>query len=115
MMATKTISSSLDPAIYRAAQRAAKEERRPQSSIVAEALRLYTGLPLETRQAILALEQTLGEERTASKLGAAIRAAALEARLEAIASQLPPADLSQEEIADLATEAVAWARRGPGA
>ena len=101
MMATKTISSSLDPAIYRAAQRAAKEERRPQSSVVAEALRLYTGLPLETRQAILALEQTLGEERTASK--------------EAIASQLPPADLSQKEIADLATEAVAWARRGPGA
>ncbi|OGT96838.1 MAG: hypothetical protein A3I79_04735 [Gemmatimonadetes bacterium RIFCSPLOWO2_02_FULL_71_11] len=114
-MATKTISASLDPAIYRATQRAAREERRPQSSVVAEALRLYTGLPLETRQAILALERNLGEEPTTRKLGAALRAAALEARLEAIAAQLPPADLGEEEIADLAAEAVAWARRNPGA
>ena len=34
-MATKTLSASLDPAIYRATQRVAKEERRPQSAALA--------------------------------------------------------------------------------
>lgn len=112
-MATKTLSASLDPGLYRAAQRVAKEERRPQSAIVAEALRLYTGLPLETRQAVLALERQLGEEATASRLGAAVRTAALEARLEAIVAQLPPADLTDAQIANLASEAVTWARKRP--
>ena len=110
-MATKTLSASLDPAIYRATQRVAKEERRPQSAVVAEALRLYTGLPLETRQAVLALDRQLGAEATASKLGAAVRTAALEARLEAIVAQLPPADLTETQIATLASEAVTWARK----
>lgn len=114
-MATKTLSASLDPAIYRATQRVATEERRPQSAVVAEALRLYTGLPLETRQAVLALERQLGEEATASKLGAAVRTAALEARLEAIVAQLPPlpTDLTEAGIAALASQAVTWARKRP--
>lgn len=113
-MATKTLSASLDPAIYRATQRVATEERRPQSAVVAEALRLYTGLPLETRQAVLALERQLGEEATASKLGAAVRTATLEARLEAIVARLPsPADLTEARIAALASEAVTWARKRP--
>jgi predicted transcriptional regulator len=110
-VATKTLSASLDPAIYRATQRVAKEERRPQSAVVAEALRLYTGLPLETRQAVLALDRQLGAEATASKLGAAVRTATLEARLEAIVAQLPPADLTEAQIATLAAEAVTWARK----
>jgi predicted transcriptional regulator len=88
--ATKTLSAFLDPAIHRATQRVAKEERRPQSAVAAEALRLYTGLPLETRQAVLALDRQLGTEATASKLAAAVRTATLEARLDAIVAQLPP-------------------------
>jgi len=110
-VATKTLSASLDPAIYRATQRVAKEERRPQSAVVAEALRLYTGLPLETRQAVLALDRQLGAEATASKLGAAVRIATLEARLEAIVAQLPTAELTEAQITKLASEAVAWARK----
>jgi predicted transcriptional regulator len=112
-VATKTLSASLDPAIYRATQRVAKEERRPQSAVVAEALRLYTGLPLETRQAVLALDRQLGEEATASKLGAAVRTATLEARLEAIVRTLPSAGLTDAQIATLASEAVTWSRRRP--
>ena len=110
-MATKTLSASLDPALYRATQRVAKEERRPQSAVVAEALRLYTGLPLETRQAVLALDRQLGAEATASKLGGAVRTAALESRLEGIVAQLPPSDLTEAQIAILASEAVTWARQ----
>jgi hypothetical protein len=112
-VATKTLSASLDPAIYRATQRVAEEERRPQSAVVAEALRLYTGLPLETRQAVLALDRQLGPEATASKLGAAVRSAVLEARLEAIVAQLPSTERTETQIAKLAAEAVAWARKHP--
>jgi hypothetical protein len=111
-MATKTLSASLDPAIYRAAQRAAKEERRPQSSVVAEALRLYTGLSLETRQLLLGLEQQLGERGVSTTVSAAIRAAALESRFEAIAARLPALEASANPD-ELAAAAVEWARKRP--
>ena len=63
-MATKTLSASLDPDIYRAAQRAAGEERRPQSYVVAEALKLYTALPLEIRQLLSRGEHQEGENES---------------------------------------------------
>ena len=113
-MATKTLSASLDPAIYRAAQRAAKEERRPQSYVVAEALKLYTALPLETRQMLLRLEHDLGgegAERLADIVGSAIRHAVLTAAFDAVAAKLPPLDATEPEIDALAEEAVQWARR----
>jgi len=40
-----------------------------------------------------------------------VRTATLEARLEAIVAQLPPADLTEARIAALASEAVTWARK----
>jgi hypothetical protein len=110
-MPTKTLSASLDPTIYRAAQRAAKEERRPQSAVVAEALRLYTSLPLDTRQLLLGLQLQVGEERVSSTVGAAIRAAALEARFQSIAAALPGVASSEREADVLAEEAVRWARK----
>jgi len=112
-MATKTLSASLDPVVYRAAQRAAKEERRPQSAVVAEALRLYTALPLDTRQMLLSLELQIGAQNVSTAVGTAIRGAALQARFEAIAAGLPRVDVREKDIEALANEAVAWARR-PG-
>ena len=112
-MATKTLSASLDPVVYRAAQRVAKEERRPQSAVVAEALRLYTALPLDTRQMLLSLELKLGAQRVAGAVGSAIRSAALQARFDAVAGGLPAADVREQDVDALADEAVSWARR-PG-
>ncbi len=109
-MATKTLSASLDPAIYRAAQRAAKEERRPQSYVVAEALKLYTALPLEIRQMLLRLEQDVGGKGLTGTVGAAIRNAILTAAFDAVATKLPPLDATEPEIDALAEEAVQWAR-----
>jgi len=110
-MATKTLSASLDPAVYRAAERAAKEERRAQSAVVAEALRLYTGLPLETRQLLVNLERQLGEKGVASTVGGAIRAAALEARFATLAAAIPALEVTEPGIDALAERAVRWARK----
>lgn len=111
-MATKTLSASLDPAIYRAAQRAAKEERRPQSYVVAEALKLYTALPLEIRQMLVRLggEESEGGEGPTGKVSAAISTAVLAAAFDALAAKLPPIDASEPEIDSLAEEALQWAR-----
>ena len=111
-MATKTLSASLDPAIYRAAQRAAKEERRPQSYVVAEALKLYTALPLEIRQMLVRLagEEGEGGEDLTGTVSAAISTAVLTAAFDALAAKLPPIDATEPEIDSLAEEAVQWAR-----
>lgn len=111
-MATKTLSASLDPAIYRAAQRAAKEERRPQSYVVAEALKLYTALPLEIRQMLVRLagEESEGSEDLTGTVSAAISTAVLAAAFDALAAKLPPLDATEAEIDALAEEAVQWAR-----
>lgn len=110
-MPTKTLSASLAPDIYRAAQRAAREERRTQSYVVAEALKLYTALPLEVRQMLIRLEQELGSRQLAATVGAAVRSAVLTAAFDAMAEKLPPLDLTESEIDALSEEAVQWARR----
>ena len=113
-MATKTLSASLDPDIYRAAQRAAGEERRPQSYVVAEALKLYTALPLEIRQLLSRGEHPEGENDFAENVSNAIRSAVLNSALDGIAARLPPLDASEADIETLAAEAVRWARKQPG-
>ncbi len=110
-MATKTLSASLDPETYRAAQKAAGEERRSQSYVVAEALKLYTALPLEIRQLLSRVEHGEG---VADSINAAIRRAILTSALDRLASRIPPIDAAESEIETLADDAVRWARRQPG-
>ena len=113
-MATKTLSASLDPDVYRAAQRAAGEERRPQSYVVAEALKLYTALPLEIRQLLSRGVQQEGEQDFAESVSNAIRSAVLTSALSSLAARLPPLDASESDNETLADEAVRWARKQPG-
>ena len=112
-MPTKTLSASLEPDIYLAAQRAAKEERRSQSHVVAEALKLYTALPLETREMLLRLEQDPAgreEEGLTARVADAVRRTVLTAAFDSIAAKVPPIDATEQEIDALANEAVRWAR-----
>lgn len=116
-MATKTLSASLDPETYQAAQRAAGEERRSQSYVVSEALRLYTALPLEIRQLLSRVEQQEagdGEGKgVAENISRAIRRAILTSALDGLAARIPPLDANESEIDGLADEAVKWTRKRP--
>lgn len=77
---------------------------------LAEALKLYTALPLEVRQMLIRLEQELGSRQLAATVGAAVRSAVLTAAFDAMAEKLPPLDLTESEIDALSEEAVQWAR-----
>lgn len=119
-MATKTLSASLDPALYERTRRAARQDGRKQSAVVAEALSLYTLLPTELRQ----LLRDLGLARSpavAAQLAERLRGAVLELRwqllLGRIRDTLDPAvkarleAVSAEQLDALADEAVRSTRR----
>ncbi len=111
-MATKTLSAPLEPASHKTAQRPAKEAGASQSYVVAEALKLYTALPLEIRQMLVRLagEESEGSEDLTGTVSAAISTAVLAAGFDALAARLPPLDATEPEIDALAEEAVQWAR-----
>lgn len=114
-MATKTLSASLDPALYRRTQRTAREEGRKQSAVVAEALTLYTALPAELRQLLRELGVSQSPD-VAKMLTTQLRGAALELRwerlMERLRSEMDSAQLERfdaattEELDRLAKEAV---------
>ena len=115
MMSTKTLSASLDPALYQRTRKTAREDGRRQSTVVAEALSLYTGLPPDLRQLLrdLGLASTPG---VAEQLAARLRGAVLELRwqllLERIRDAMDPAlrrrfeTMTAEKLDALAKEAV---------
>ena len=86
-MATKTLSASLDPALYRRTKRTAREDGRKQSAVVAEALALYTALPTELRQMLVELGLSRSPD-VAKTLAAQLRGAALELRWERLMERL---------------------------
>lgn len=51
-MATKTLTASVDPDLYRRAREAARAAGQAQSTVVAEALSLYVALPNDVRAAL---------------------------------------------------------------
>ena len=114
-MSTKTLSASLDPALYQRTRKAAREEGRKQSAVVAEALSLYTGLPPDLRQLLRDLDLT-STPGVAEQLAARLRSAVLELRwqllLERIRDAMDPAlrarfeAMTAEELDSLAEEAV---------
>lgn len=118
-MSTKTLSASLDPALYRRTRKTAREDGRRQSAVVAEALSLYTGLPPDLRQLLrdLGLASTPG---VAEQLAARLRGAVLELRwqllLERIRDAMDPAlrrrfeTMTAEKLDGLAKEAVRGTR-----
>jgi len=112
-MATKTLSASLDPETYEAAQRAAGEERRSQSFVVSEALKLYTALPLDIRQLLARVGHDEQAEDVEKKITAAIRRAILTSALDGLAARQSPLDSTESEIEALSDEAVKWARKQP--
>ena len=114
-MPTKTLSASLTPALYQQTRNTAREEGRKQSSVVAEALSLYTGLPLDVRQLLRDLDLP-GSPGVAVEVAARLRSAVLEVRwqrlLERIRAATDPAvrarfeAMGAEEEDALAREAV---------
>lgn len=119
-MSTKTLSASLTPALYQQTRNTAREEGRKQSTVVAEALSLYTALPADVRQLLrdLDLPQSPG---VAGEVAARLRGAVLEVRwrklLERIRADMDPAararfqTMRAAEIDALATEAVRATRK----
>ncbi len=115
MMTTKTLSASLDPALYQRTRRTAREDGRRQSAVVAEALSLYTALPADLRQLMRDLAPTETPERAAA-WATRLRVAVLELRWERLLTLLraetDPAALERldtmtaEELDALAQEAV---------
>ena len=114
-MSTKTLSASLTPALYQRTRTTAREDGRTQSSVVAEALSLYTGLPPDVRQLLRDLDLP-GSPGVAVEVAARLRGAMLEVRwqklLERIRAATDPAvharfeALGAEEEDALAREAV---------
>jgi len=114
-MSTKTLSASLTPGLYQQTRNTAREEGRKQSTVVAEALSLYTALPLDVRQLLrdLDLPQSPG---VAVEVAAGLRSAVLEVRwqklLERIRAAMDPAvrarfeAMGAEKADALAREAV---------
>lgn len=114
-MPTKTLSASLDPTLYQRTRRAAREEGRKQSAVVAEALSLYTALPATVRQLLreLGLSET---PEIAQQLAAHLQAAVLELRwqllLKRIRAAMSPAarrrleSMTAQERDAVAAEAV---------
>lgn len=114
-MATKTLSASIDPDLYRQTQATARQEGRRQSAVVAEALSLYTALPADLRKLLRDLSP--GDTRAAAAaLAERLQAAVLELRWERLLTQLraetDPAVLNRfdamtaEELDAVAEEAV---------
>ena len=114
-MSTKTLSASLTPALYKQTRDTAREEGRKQSSVVAEALSLYTALPSDVRQLLRDLDLP-GTPGAAAAVAGRIRSAMLEVRwqtlLTRIRAALDPAvrerfeAMGEKEIDALASEAV---------
>lgn len=114
-MSTKTLSASLSPTLYKQTQNTAREEGRKQSSVVAEALSLYTALPRDVRQMLrdLDLPDSPGAAaEVANRLRSAVIDVRWQALLERIRMAMDPAirarfeAMSPEESDALATEAV---------
>jgi hypothetical protein len=120
MMSTKTLSASLTPALYQQTRNTARDEGRKQSTVVAEALSLYTALPADVRQLLrdLDLPRSPG---VATEVAARLRRAVLEVRwqqlLERIRAEMAPAArrrveaMGAAEIGALAREAVRATRK----
>ncbi|MDO8667016.1 MAG: hypothetical protein Q7J79_10420 [Gemmatimonadales bacterium] len=112
-MPTKTLSASLTPALYQRTRNTAREEGRKQSSVVAEALSLYTGLPPDVRQLLRDLDLP-GSPGVAVEVAARLRSAVLEVRwqklLERIRAATDPAVRARFEAMG-ADEADALARK----
>ena len=119
-MPTKTLSASLTPALYQRTRNTAREEGRKQSTVVAEALSLYTALPRDVRQLLrdLDLPQSPG---AAAEVAARLRSAVLEVRwqklLERIRMAMDPAArarfeaMTADQTDALAREAVRATRK----
>ena len=121
-MSTKTLSASLDTALYQRTRKVARQEGRKQSALVAEALSLYTGLPPDLRQLLRDLGLS-SSPSVAEQLAARLRSAVLELRwhrlLEQIRDAMDPAvrarfeAMTAQEQDSLAEEAVRSTRAAP--
>ena len=114
-MPTKTLSASLTPALYKQTRDTAREEGRKQSSVVAEALSLYTALPSDVRRLLRDLDLP-GSPGAAAEVATRLRSAVLEVRWQTLMTRIRAAmdatgrarfdAMGEKEMDTLATEAV---------
>jgi predicted transcriptional regulator len=112
-MATKTLTASVDPDLYRRARQAARATGQAQSTVVAEALSLYVALPTDVR----AVLRGLPPEAAAHALRTALARGLWDDAVDRWRAALPVATrrrlakLSDDEVMARAIREVAGARR----
>lgn len=117
MSPKKTLSASVDPEVYEQLQRTARETGRTQSAVVTSALELYASLPPAGRRAFDEIRQARGS-RYHEQLLREIQRALLRSRWEILAERIDreigdalPAEISEDDLAAHAEEAIREARR----
>ena len=114
---TRTLSASVPEPVYRRAREIARAEQRRQSTVVADALRLYASLTPAARRVMEQMTERYGPGAL-DQLQAPLSRAVLRARWEALAAEtaraLPPelARLTDDELMRAAQDEVAAERRG---
>lgn len=120
MARSKTLSASVPEGIYERTREIVRREKRKQSAVVADALRLYSSLTPAARRVMEELEEQYGPRAT-EKLESELSRALLRARWEILVDETATrlseelaraSDRTLEEVVDEEVTAARRERRG---